>query len=246
MFFFGAYGSYPLRLFGGACGLGKTGTGEMLCVSVCACTRTNLCECARTFQFCPIEEILWGILYIEKKSFVETCRHMPLLPPPPWPQLFDQPPIPNRCPRSQFLSDSDRSSGKIYLPPLETKRVSFPNALPPLPLTLPPPHRRQATSRCRTVALSRCCTAATAAPPPSCRRRHDVALTPPPQPPRCCHRAATVAPPLPLPPPQRRRQAVTNVALSRCCHSLAAAKLPPTSRFRAAATAAAAALLPPR
>ena len=42
----------------------------------------------------------------------------PLLAPPPWPQLFDQPPLPNRFPQSQFLSDLGRSSGKIYLPPL--------------------------------------------------------------------------------------------------------------------------------
>ena len=61
----------------------------------------------------------------KKKSFVETCRHMPLsLPPPPWPQLFDQPPIPNRLPQSQFLSDLDRSSGKIYLPPLTNASVT--------------------------------------------------------------------------------------------------------------------------
>ena len=42
----------------------------------------------------------------------------PLLAPPPWPQLFDQPPLPSRLPQSQFLSDLGRSSGKIYLPPL--------------------------------------------------------------------------------------------------------------------------------
>jgi len=101
------------------------------CTTKCACTRVQvkcacrfvrahaqICACARTFQFCPIEEILWGILYIEKKPSLKhaaTCRS--LSQPPPWPQLFDQPPIPNRLPRSQFLSDSDRSSGKIYLTP---------------------------------------------------------------------------------------------------------------------------------
>jgi len=80
---------------------GRDGTGEM-CVSVCTCTLVQICACARTFQFCPIEEILWGILYIEKKSFVETCRHMPLsLPPPPWPQLFDQPVI---CSFTRFIT----------------------------------------------------------------------------------------------------------------------------------------------
>ncbi len=42
----------------------------------------------------------------------------PLVLPPPWPQLFDQPPLPNRLPRSQFLSDLDLVSCKIYLPPL--------------------------------------------------------------------------------------------------------------------------------
>ena len=31
---------------------------------------------------------------------------------------FDQHPIPNRLPQSQFLSDLDRSNVKIYLPPL--------------------------------------------------------------------------------------------------------------------------------
>ena len=96
----------------------------------CAClfvhVHAQICACTCTFQFCPIEEILWGILNIHKnKSFVKTCRHMPLsLPPPPWPQLFDQPPIPNRLPRSQFLSDSERSSGKIYLPPLTNVSVT--------------------------------------------------------------------------------------------------------------------------
>ena len=50
-----------------------------------------------------------------------TCHS---LPPPPWPQLFDQPPIPNRLPRSQFLSDLDRSSGKIYLPPLTNASIT--------------------------------------------------------------------------------------------------------------------------
>ena len=57
----------------------KIGIGEM-CMSVCACTCT--------FQFCPIEETLWGFSTYKNKSFVKTCRHMPLsaaakLPPPP-------------------------------------------------------------------------------------------------------------------------------------------------------------------
>jgi hypothetical protein len=48
----------------------------------------------------------------------------PLLAPPPWPQLFDQPPLPNRLPRSQFLSDLGQSSGKIYLPPLTNASIT--------------------------------------------------------------------------------------------------------------------------
>jgi hypothetical protein len=43
----------------------------------------QICACARTFQFCSIEEILWGILYIEKKRrrqavtnfALSRCRH---------------------------------------------------------------------------------------------------------------------------------------------------------------------------
>ena len=60
----------------------------------------------------------------------QTCERMqnrflfPLLAPPPWPQLFDQPPLPNRLPRSQFLSDLDRSSGNIYLPPLTNASIT--------------------------------------------------------------------------------------------------------------------------
>ena len=112
-----------------------------MCVGLCV--HTHKFVHARTFQFCPIEEILWGI---QKKSFVETCHHMPLsLPPPPWPQLFDQPPIPNRLPQSQFLSDSDRSSGKIYLPPLTNASVTCESPSPrrrPLEIN----HRTKSTS----------------------------------------------------------------------------------------------------
>jgi hypothetical protein len=40
------------------------------------------------------------------------------------PNLFDQPPLPSRLPRSQFLSDLDRSIGKIYLPPLTNASIT--------------------------------------------------------------------------------------------------------------------------
>ena len=77
------------------------------------------------FNFALLRKFYGVFSTYKNKSFVKTCRHMPLsLPPPPWPQLFDQPPIPNRLPRSQFLSDSERSSGKIYLPPLTNASVT--------------------------------------------------------------------------------------------------------------------------
>ncbi len=100
------------------------GIGEM-CMSVCAWTCTNLCMCHAHINFALLRKFYAVFSTYKYKSFVKTCRHMPLsLPPPPWPQLFDQPPIPNRIPRSQFLSDLDRSSGKIYLPPLTNASVT--------------------------------------------------------------------------------------------------------------------------
>jgi hypothetical protein len=92
-----------------------------VCVGLCVHTHKFVRVHAH-FNFALLRKF-YGVF--KKKSFVETCHHMPLsLPPPPWPQLFDQPPIPNRLPRSQFLSDSDRSSGKIYLPPLTNASVT--------------------------------------------------------------------------------------------------------------------------
>ncbi len=77
------------------------------------------------FNFALLRKFYGVFSTYKNKSFVKTCRHMPLsLPPPPWPQLFDQPPILNRLPRSRFLSDSERSSGKIYLPPLKNASVT--------------------------------------------------------------------------------------------------------------------------
>jgi hypothetical protein len=58
-----------------------TGTGEM-CMSG-LCMHAQIVHVTCTFQFCPIEGVLWGILYTYKnKSFIETCRHMLLSPTP--------------------------------------------------------------------------------------------------------------------------------------------------------------------
>jgi hypothetical protein len=114
-------------------------------------------------------------------------------------------------------------------------------ALPPLPLTLPPPPcRRQASP---DVALSRCRyrrsirAAATALPPSRC--------APPP-------RFALPPPPLTLPPPLCRRHDSADVALVRCrhCRRCAVALLPPPLTLpllpRRRQAAANVALLPPR
>ncbi len=49
---------------------------------VCACMH-KFVHVTCTVQFCPIEGVLWDIIYTYKnKSFIETCRHMPLSPTP--------------------------------------------------------------------------------------------------------------------------------------------------------------------
>ena len=60
-----------------------------------------------------------GVLQ-ETQNFERTRLFLP----PQWPQLFDQPPPPNRQPRSQFLSNFDRSSGENYLPPLTNASIT--------------------------------------------------------------------------------------------------------------------------
>jgi len=95
-------------------------------VHVCLCMYMHkFVHVQAHFNFALLRKFYGVFSAYKNKSFVKTCRHMPLfLPPPPWQQLFDQPPIPNRLPRSRFLSDSERSSGKIYLPPLTNASVT--------------------------------------------------------------------------------------------------------------------------
>ena len=94
----------------------------------CACrfvrAHAQIFACARTFQFCSIEEILWGILYIEKKhpslKHAATCRS---LSHPHHGHNYSTHHTKSPPPKS-ILSDSDRSSGKIYLPPLTNASVT--------------------------------------------------------------------------------------------------------------------------
>ena len=207
------------------------------------------------FNFALLRKFYGVFSTYKNKSFVKTCRHMPLsLPPPPWPQLFDQPPIPNRRCRHH------RATAK--LPPTSRCRAAATAAT----ALLLPRYQRRAVRRChrrcrcrrRSAAVklsptSRYRAAAIASPPPSCRRPCAVALPPPLLPCRRLLVGCCVV--ITLPPPPCRRQAAADVALSRCRHRLAAAKLPTTSRCRAvalsrcraaaAAIAAAAAAAPP-
>ena len=88
-------------------------------ISVMTCTfLTCTFHCPGCWDFCGVlQETKIVSKYAKQVSF-------PLLVPPPWPQLFDQPPLPNRLPRSQFLSDLGQSSGKIYLPPLTNASIT--------------------------------------------------------------------------------------------------------------------------
>jgi hypothetical protein len=84
-------------------------------------------------------------------------------------------------------------------------------ALPPLPLTLPPPQRRRQAAANIPLLCCRHRLAAPKLPPMSlsrCRHR------------RSCHAAATALPPLRCAPPPRccRRHAAADLALSRCRH----------------------------
>ena len=112
------------------------------------------------FNFALLRKFYGVFSTYKNKSFVKTCRHMPLsLPPPPWPQLSDQPPIPNRLPRSQFLSVLDLVSDKIYLP-------SMMNALGTC--GSPSSRRRllEIDHRTKSTSILFLCTPRTKAPPP--------------------------------------------------------------------------------
>jgi hypothetical protein len=114
----------------------------------CACTMRCACTCTFTLttsnknhsrhahfshdmhifdmhiSMCPGVGISVGYYRRPKIVSKRKTGFCPLLVPPPWPQLFDQPPLPNRLPRSKFLSDLGRSSGKIYLPPLTNASIT--------------------------------------------------------------------------------------------------------------------------
>ena len=71
-----------------------------------------------TFHCAQVLGFLWGTTGDPKLWANAKQVSVSFSGPPQWPQLFDQPPLPNRLPRSQFLSDLDLVSCKIYLPPL--------------------------------------------------------------------------------------------------------------------------------
>jgi hypothetical protein len=87
-------------------------------ISVMTCTFLTC-----TFHCAQVLEFLWGTTG-DPKFRAQKRFLFPLLVPPPWPQHFDQPPLPNRLPRSQFLSILDQSSGKTYLPPLTNASIT--------------------------------------------------------------------------------------------------------------------------
>jgi hypothetical protein len=96
------------------------GIGEM-CMSR-LCMHAQICACDMHISILPYWGNSMGYSLHTKTNSSLKRKHKTA--PPPWPQLFDQPPIPNRLPRSRFLSDLDRSSGKIYLPPLTNASIT--------------------------------------------------------------------------------------------------------------------------